>query len=136
MHARRGELLGWLHSVLSLIGCLFIRALRPFAREGPSVNAGTSCLRRQSRGNPFPFRKNASVGGMRSPEPRTTLQLVVSSLGVEYFTLTVGRGLIGMNLRNWNIAATIDNPVALVRSMTRYESDVENSAPLAQLDLI
>lgn len=41
-----------------------------------------------------------------------------------------------MNLRNWNIAATIDYPVALVRSMTRYESDVENSAPLAQLDLI
>lgn len=41
-----------------------------------------------------------------------------------------------MNLRNWNIAAAIDNPVALVRSMTRYESDVENSAPLAQLDLI
>lgn len=41
-----------------------------------------------------------------------------------------------MNLRNWNIAATIDYPVALVRSMTRYESDVENSAPLAQLVLI
>lgn len=41
-----------------------------------------------------------------------------------------------MNLRNWNIAAAIDNPVAFVRSMTRYESDVENSAPAAQLDLI
>lgn len=27
-----------------------------------------------------------------------------------------------MNVRNWNIAAAIDNPVALVRSMTRYES--------------